>query len=182
MVVHTHEVIETAKDVLIGLDGAETGQRGYLLSGEPRTLEPYTRTRERLNAMATKLTRLVADNTVQGERAKHLSGLMQRKLDELQASIEARDTQGFDVARAMALSSSDQATMDAVRREIGRITEGEKVLLPARGVEVQGDERHVRLVAVLIGLASLLTRAAAELYLIWQTRRSKSAKANAPVR
>ncbi len=28
LVVHTHEVIEMAKDVLIGLDDAETGQRG----------------------------------------------------------------------------------------------------------------------------------------------------------
>ena len=45
LVVHTHEVIEMAKDVLIGLDDAETGQRGYLLSGESRYLEPYVHAR-----------------------------------------------------------------------------------------------------------------------------------------
>lgn len=40
LVLHTHEVIETAKDVLIGLDDAETGQRGFLLSNESATSNP----------------------------------------------------------------------------------------------------------------------------------------------
>ncbi len=182
LVVHTHEVIEMAKDVLIGLDDAETGQRGYLLSGERRYLEPYAHARERLGAMAATLTRQVADNAVQSERMDHLSGLMQRKLDELQASIAARDAEGFDAALAMVLSSTDRATMDAVRREIGRITEGEKALLAARGLEVQADERRVQLVAVLIGLASLLTRVAVELYLARQSAGSGGTRPDMPVR
>lgn len=171
LVVHTHEVIEMAKDVLIGLDDAETGQRGYLLSGERRYLEPYKHARERLDTMAGTLRTQVADNAAQTERVGRLSGLMQRKLDELQAAIAARDAQGFDAALAMVLSSTDRATMDAIRREIGQITEGEKALLTARGVEVQADESRVQLVAVLIGLASLLTRVAVELYLTRQAIR-----------
>ncbi len=181
LVVHTHEVIEMAKDVLIGLDDAETGQRGYLLSGERRYLEPYAHARERLGAMAATLTRQVADNAVQSERMDRLSGLMQKKLDELQASIGARDAQGFDAALATVLSSTGQATMDAVRREIGRITEGEKALLAARGREVQADERRVQLVAVLIGLASLLTRVGVEFYLIRQSTGNDSMKPDMPV-
>lgn len=59
-------------------------------------------------------------------------------------------------------------------REIGRITEGEKALLAARGVEVQADESRVQLVAVLIGLASLLTRAGVEFYLTRQAAKGNS--------
>ena len=182
LVVHTHEVIEMAKDVLIGLDDAETGQRGYLLSGDRRYLEPYAHARERLGAMAATLVRQVADNTAQSERMDRLSALMRRKLDELQASIEARDALGFDAALAMVLSSTDRATMDAVRREIGGITEGEKALLAARGVEVQADERRVQLVAVLIGLASLLTRIGVEFYLTRQTTGNSRTRPDMPVR
>ena len=182
LVVHTHEVIEMAKDVLIGLDDAETGQRGYLLSGERRYLEPYAHARERLGAMAATLPRQVADNAAQSERMDRLSSLMQRKLDELRASIEARDAQGFDAALATVLSSTGQATMDAVRREIGRIIEGEKALLAARGLEVQADERRVQLVAVLIGLASLLTRAGVEFYLARQATRDDGVRPGMPVR
>ncbi len=75
LVVHTHEVIETAKDVLIGLDDAETGQRGYLLSGERHYLEPHTHTREGPGAVAATLKAQVADNAAQTERVAVLIGL-----------------------------------------------------------------------------------------------------------
>lgn len=98
---------------------------------------------------------------------------MQNKLDELQAAITARDAQGFDAALAMVLSSTDRATMDAIRREIGQITEGEKTLLAARDAEVQADESRVQRVAVLIGLMSLLTRAAVKFYLSRKTNQQR---------
>jgi CHASE3 domain sensor protein len=41
LVVRTYQIIDTTRDVLIGLDDAETGQRGYLLSGDRRYLDPY---------------------------------------------------------------------------------------------------------------------------------------------
>ena len=168
LVVHTHEVIEMAKDVLIGLDDAETGQRSYLLSGEQRYLDPYRHARERLEAMAATLQALVTDNTAQAGHMGRLSGLMREKLDELQAAITAREAQGFDAALAAVLSGTDRATMDAIRHEIGQVTENEKALLAARDTEVQADEDRVRLVAVLVGLASLLTRASVEFYLARQ--------------
>ena len=71
----------------------------------------------------------------------------------------------------------DQAIMDAIRHDIGRITEGEKALLRARDAVVEADERRVRLVAILVGLASLVTRAVVELYL---TRRGMGDAATRP--
>ena len=174
LVVHTHEVIETTKDVLIALDDAETGQRGYLLGGERQYLEPYTHARERLGMIAASLKQQLADNTDQTARLDLLSPLIQKKLDELRAAIAARDTSGPAVAIGMVLSSNDQATMDAIRREIGQITEGEKALLSARDVIVQADERRAQLVAVLIGLASILTRVAVEFILTAQANRLTS--------
>ena len=165
LVVHTHEVIEMAKDVLIGLDDAETGQRGYLLSGERRDLEPYLHARERLGWMSVTLKGQLADNSQQTAHFTALSTLMQEKLGELQAAIDVRDTAGFGAALATEIASTEQATMDAIRHEIGQITEGEKALLSARDAEVQKDERRVQFVAILVGLASLLTRAGVEFYI-----------------
>jgi len=175
LVVHTHEVIEMAKDVLIGLDDAETGQRGYLLSDQPHYLEPYARARRRLGTMAGTLKAQVADNAGQSEHVRLLFGLMEKKLNELQAGIEARDKQGFDAARSLVLSSTDQATMDAIRYQIGQITHGELALLSARDVEVETDEGRVQLVAVLVGLASFLTRVTVEFYLTRQEANNQAA-------
>ena len=61
------------------------------------------------------------------------------------------------------------------------VTEGEKALLAARSVEVQADERRVQLVAVLIGLASLLTRIGVELYLARQPAGKGSTRPDVPV-
>ena len=169
---HTHEVIEAAKDVLIGLDDAETGQRGFLLRDEQRYLEPYMRAQDRLDAMAASLAGQASDNADQAARMDRLSRLMRRKLDELRAAISACQTRGFDAAVTLMLAGSDQATMDAIRHEIGGITEGEKALLRTRDAEVEADEHRVTAVAVLIGLASLLTRFAVEFYLTWREKQS----------
>ncbi len=40
-VTHTYQVLDTSSSLLTRLSDAETGQRGYLLTGEERYLEPY---------------------------------------------------------------------------------------------------------------------------------------------
>ncbi len=59
----------------------------------------------------------------------------------------------------------EQATMDAIRHVIGDITKAELALLDARQGEVVRDEHRIQLVALLIAIASFLTRAGVELYL-----------------
>lgn len=165
MVVHTHTVIAMSKDVLIGLDDAETGQRGYLLSGDNAYLEPYTRARERLSGMSAELQAMVSDNPEQTARVQTLLTLMAKKLDELAAAITIHDTQGFAAGKNAELYHMRIATMDDIRKVIGQITEGEKSLLEIREAEVQAVERQIVWVAILVALASFVTRWAVELWL-----------------
>src|SRR6202790_2717148 len=44
---HTHEVLTGLDEILSGMKDAETGQRGYIITGEPSYLEPYQGSRER---------------------------------------------------------------------------------------------------------------------------------------
>ncbi|ALN71792.1 CHASE3 domain-containing protein [Aureimonas sp. AU20] len=165
LVLHTHEVIETTKDVLIGLDDAETGQRGYLLSSDRRYLDPYDKALERLGDLRTRLRAQISDNAAQVARVDGLAGLVDAKLAEMKASIVLHDEAGFEAARAREITMMERATMDQIRVVIGAITEGEKQLLDARMAEVERDEHRVRLVAIVIGLLSLLTRTGVEFYL-----------------
>lgn len=165
LVVHTHEAIEMTKDVLIGLDDAETGERGYLLSGDRRYLDPYFRASERLAWMAPALRAHISDNSEQVGRMDKLSGLMQQKLDELRHAIDLFDSGGLSAARPYEIQMMERATMDTIRRVIGDITDKEKTLLNARGAEVDASEDRVRAVAILIALLSLTVRGVVELYL-----------------
>jgi CHASE3 domain sensor protein len=57
--VHTHEVLNQLDDVLVQIQNAETGQRGYLLTGEARSLEPYDTALARIHEELAKRRRLV---------------------------------------------------------------------------------------------------------------------------
>jgi methyl-accepting chemotaxis protein len=171
MVVHTYEAIDTTKDVLIALDDAETGQRGYLVSGNRLYLAPYEKALVRLQKLQTDLLGRISDNDDQVVRVQRLEGLIATKLGELKRSITLHDEDGKDAARAQEIGYMKEATMDRIRDVIGAITISERDLLTARQAKVEADERRVRLVAILIGLASFLTRAGVEMYLT-RTRRS----------
>lgn len=165
LVEHTYQAIDTTKDVLIGLDDAETGQRGYLLSGDRRYLDPYDKALERLTRLRETLKSQISDNDAQVAAVARLEGMIDDKLGELKDSIDLHDAQGFEAARQREIAMMERATMDDIRHVIGDITEREKALLAARQSEVDKDETRIRLVAILIGLASIATRAGVELYL-----------------
>ncbi len=179
LVVHTHRVIEATKDLLIDLDDAETGQRGYLLSGDARYLAPYARALRRQDSMTADLQTLVRDNPDEIARVQQLTGLMDEKMGELGAALTARDAGGFQAGLSAVLASTDRATMDAIRRVIGRITHAEMALLAQRSTELQADEQRALVTAVLVGLASILTRIVVEWFLARRERmaptRSRSA-------
>lgn len=165
LVIHTYEAIDTTKDVLIGLDDAETGQRGYLLSGDRRYLDPYEKALDRLVHLRTSLASQISDNESQIARVARLNGLVDDKLAQLKDTIRLHDDEGFEAARIREIALMEQATMDAIRGVIGEITQAEKALLASRQSVVDRDENRIRLVAILIGLASFLTRAGVEVYL-----------------
>ncbi|MCO6050254.1 CHASE3 domain-containing protein [Mesorhizobium sp. RP14(2022)] len=179
LVVHTFKVIDTTKDVLIGLDDAETGQRGYLLSADQRYLEPYAKALDRLTTLRVTLAQLIADNGAQIGRVARLNTLIDAKLGELQKSIAFHDESGFEAAQREEVGMMERATMDDIRHVIGEMTEAEKALLASRQSQVESDEHRIRLVAIAIGLCSFLTRAGVELYL---ARRGITAENRSAVR
>ena len=165
MVVHTYEAIDTTKDVLIALDDAETGQRGYLVSGDRRYLQPYEKAMERLHTLLSDLSNRISDNSAQVARVQSLKGLIDQKLVELSHSISLHDEKSADAARTNEVNYMAVRTMDRIRDVIGTMTVSERDLLQSRQAEVEEDEQRVRLVAIIVGLASFLTRAGVEMYL-----------------
>src|SRR5580704_2710069 len=61
-VTHTHKVKETTFEVLGALRDAETGQRGFVLTGEERYLEPYQAAIKVVDGYLQNLRELTSDN------------------------------------------------------------------------------------------------------------------------
>jgi CHASE3 domain sensor protein len=77
---HTHQVIAGIAAILISADDAETGQRGFLLTGEERFLEPYDNGIKSIWNNFFNVQNLTEDNLGQQRRLEVLRGLLDSKL------------------------------------------------------------------------------------------------------
>jgi PAS domain S-box-containing protein len=110
---HSRQILETVSNLLARLLDAETGQRGFLLTGETRYLQPYTSAVGQVPVELAALERLMS----QGKDADlpKLKGLVDRKLGELARGIESRRAQGAAAAVEVMLREHSNRTMNEIR-------------------------------------------------------------------
>jgi PAS domain S-box-containing protein len=107
-------------DLMSSLQDAETGQRGYIMTGDLNYLEPYNNVNLQLRGELVRLLKLNTNSAV----AKHLEAigpLLDVKLKELASTIELRHDQGFAQAIAVIEVGAGKRAMDGIRGEIRSI-------------------------------------------------------------
>src|SRR3989440_5593419 len=110
-------------DVLARLVDAETGQRGYLLTGDDAYLEPYREAIKNLDQVMGQLKDLAAGNPNQQKQLQTLEPLIERKLAELQMSIDLRRKAGFAAANQVVIAGHGKELMDQIRVVLGEMRE-----------------------------------------------------------
>lgn len=103
----------------LDLVNAETGQRGYLLTGNASYLAPYNAARSTLNGDLDALERALTGEPEQQSRATTLRTLVNDKLNELHDTIALRQTRGPAASLAVVSSNRGKAIMDRMRGVIG---------------------------------------------------------------
>src|SRR5580704_2139959 len=113
----TRQVVDTTNALLSSLRDAETGQRGFLLTGQDRYLEPYRQALTKISPALDTLARIetLRNRLDQMERIERLKPLVKDKLDELAQTIDLRRSQGLDAALAIVRTDRGKATMDQIR-------------------------------------------------------------------
>ncbi|PMO34643.1 diguanylate cyclase domain-containing protein [Vibrio breoganii] len=138
-VIHTNEVMQTSGDLLNAISDAETGQRGYLLTGQSYYLEPYFRSRDEIKSIWGDLKSLTSDNPQQQELLDELVEDIDSKLEELAFSISLYNEQPAE-AIEMVRTNVGKKYMDNIRRNLSSFNAEEKRLLEER----KGDYREAR--------------------------------------
>ena len=147
---HTHEVLNGLDEVLSALKDAETGQRGYVITGEARYLEPYQGAREVVDQKLKHLRDLTSDNPNQQQRLTALEPLVSSKFAELQETIELRKQEGFGPAEKVVASDKGKNAMDSIRKVVGAMAEEETTLLAKRSTE-ERDRAHRTELTIVVG-------------------------------
>ena len=131
-VTHTHKVKETLAQTLSSLKDAETGQRGFLLTGEERYLEPYTEALKVINGNMQELRELTADNPGSRRGSRHCSRWSPTSSRNWQRQLRCGGSTGIARRCQIVLTDRGKNLMDDIRRTIGEMDEEESGLLKQR--------------------------------------------------
>lgn len=151
-VTHTHLEIEKLAEVQTNLLDAETGQRGYLLTGEEPFLAPYNDAGDRVRANIKDLRQLTADNPNQQRNLDVLQPLIDAELKLMEAHIEVRRQADLTPTVAVVKEGSVKALVDQIRGVISGMQEEEHRLLRIRAQNLEASSRQIRTV-ILTGNA-----------------------------
>ena len=155
---HTYQVLTTLESTLVHAIDAETGQRGFIITGDDRYLEPYDRALAQIAPLANRLRALVSDSAVQQRRVDRLEYGVALKLAELHATVQARRTHGLEAARAMVLRDEGKRTMDDVRAVVAEMRAAESELLDQRNAQAHATERWLLAITLACTALSVLAR------------------------
>jgi PAS domain S-box-containing protein len=174
-VLHTHEVQEKLEDVLAAHLDAETGQRGFIITGEEQYLEPYNAATSRIQQDIDALTGLIHDKVAREylQRVQDLSGT---KLAELRDTIRLRKQSGFDAALPVILTDRGKKIMDELRGVVSEMKAREQMLLEERTTAAEAATNRA-LVALLVWMPLALVLLAAAGVLLMRTVRFGGAPA-----
>jgi PAS domain S-box-containing protein len=145
-VAHTHEVISAIGLLVLTMQEAEAGQRGYLITGDDTHLKTYQSAVDNVHQQLERLKKLTVDNPSQQTRITLLEQTIAAKLSELQRIIGLQNEQGFAAAREAVLEGRGSREMDAIRVQTADMRKMEQDLLRARRHQAENSYR--------IGLAS----------------------------
>jgi methyl-accepting chemotaxis protein len=140
-VTHTYAVENELTQLLASLQDAETGQRGYIITGIDAYLAPYTTALPEIEQQRRELAGLVADNPDQVAHLDALGPLISQKLAELQQSIDVRRAKDFASAQTIVLTGAGKNAMDAIRGVLQEMRAAEEENLKVRTAARERDTR-----------------------------------------
>jgi len=134
-VTHTLEVLEQLQALLSTLQDAETGQRGFVLTGEESYLEPYNSAKTALPGEFKSAHALIVSNLEQQRRLDSLERTAAEKMEELEETVTKR--REGDAAGALAIVRSDRGrkAMEHIRAIIADMQRDERAVLNGRQAE-----------------------------------------------
>jgi signal transduction histidine kinase/DNA-binding response OmpR family regulator len=108
----TRRILSGINGLRASLADAETGQRGFLLTGEDRYLLPYRQARVDIPRLLKSLRMATLAHPDQAQRIEHLNPLVNQKLQELEQTIELRQSKNLDAALAVVRTDRGRVLMD----------------------------------------------------------------------
>ncbi len=129
---HTSAIIYGLNAVRTDLLDVETGERGFVITGDANYLQPYQSGLQALDADMKSLRLLSADQPSLLARLDTLAPLIASKLAVVKQTIDLRQANGQPAAQANLALGSDKSIMDNIRTIIADAQQTEQNLVAQR--------------------------------------------------
>jgi len=157
----THLVLRTLEEAIARVMGAETGARGYVITGEERYLAPYRTAEREVVTRLRSLETLVVEDAAQRARLARLTPLVSRRFGMLNETVRLRAEGGLADAAARSQDERGQVVMDSISHVADEMSLAETSRIRERSAQEQSSLRQATtliglsfLAATLLGLAA----------------------------
>jgi len=168
---HISMMLDEGKGLLSSLKDAETGQRGYLITGDETFLQPYLAVRDNINTQF-KILRQAAQISAAQKHLDAMQPLITAELAELASVIELRRQNDLTAVTAAVSAGEGKRLMDAIRVEMDGFIQIKKTLQEERERTFSANMHNLLTVIVATSLLTLLF-ALAFAYLFYQEARRR---------
>jgi signal transduction histidine kinase len=176
-VTHTLMVVERLQAVRIDITQAETGQRGYMLTGQQRYLDLYGAGAGQVRQDMKDLPDLIKDNSREREAVQRLERLVTARLAELDDGIEVRKQSGLLAGvDAVARGNGGDLWMGLIAAQIGEMRRTEAGLLSTRLETAAASTRKMKVIVVAGNALAILILLVKGIVIHWGIQRRNLAE------
>lgn len=150
------QVRGTLNQILQNMLDAETGQRGYLLTGEASYRQPYDNAVKQVDGNLATLRQLYADRPAELTQLAELSKHVLRKVAEMDMSVRLRQDGKEDAWKFVITTDVGREEMDAIRATAGELVKISNGTLQQSQTQVLKSLQLARIGTAIVALAALL--------------------------
>ncbi|MBA5874723.1 MAG: hypothetical protein GDA66_09275 [Nitrospira sp. CR1.2] len=125
----SEEVLLELERMMIAVSGAETNQRGYIISGSDDYMPPYRKALVTLEDQLHRVGTLTRDNRLQQDRVAFLATQVEQRSDEMDQAIVTRRTKGLPPAKSVVEANQHNRTMETIQEIAAQIRDEETRVL-----------------------------------------------------
>ncbi|MDI1312142.1 response regulator [Prosthecobacter sp.] len=169
---HTHEVITGLEDIFSTIKDAETGQRGFLLTGDERYLAPYDAAISHIEERFASINELTRGNPLHQELLPLIKKQIDLKLVELAESIVMRRRDGFEAALEIVKTDRGKLSMELLRKNLTSMQQEERSLRRQRLLESEEAFQMAVKSTIAAGVLGMVMA----LVVAWMLQRNEQAR------
>jgi methyl-accepting chemotaxis protein len=155
LVTHTRQTLTKIEEVFRDISEAETGARGYIITGDEAFMDPYHLALPEISADMNELKQSISDPGDMQLLVK-LESLVEEKLDFLELVINVYRNNGYDAVRDLIISKKGISSMSSIRDIVSEMSESRNQLLEERQLQADRSVKNGKITILLFTAVSFL--------------------------